>query len=126
MTFRNSKGALPMPLSSALTFPSFTAILRIMRRASRVYHDRLILYGCGDFLNDYEGIQGYEAYRGDLALTYFADIEPASRNLAAFEIIPLQIRKFRLVRPSDPDINWVRQMLDRESRRFKTSVVMIA
>ena len=29
-------------------------------KAIEVYRDRLILYGCGDFLNDYEGIKGYE------------------------------------------------------------------
>ena len=97
-----------------------------MRRASRVYHDRLILYGCGDFLNDYEGIQGYEDYRGDLTLMYFADIEPASRDLAVVEIVPLQIRKFSFVRPSSPDIDWVRQTLDRESRRLATSVAAIS
>jgi hypothetical protein len=43
-----------------------------------VYHSRLILYGCGDFINDYEGIRGYEEYRDDLALMYFADIEPTT------------------------------------------------
>jgi poly-gamma-glutamate capsule biosynthesis protein CapA/YwtB (metallophosphatase superfamily) len=91
-----------------------------------VYHDRLILYGCGDFLNDYEGIQGYEDYRDDLALMYFADIDPASRDVVATEIVPLQIRKFSLVRPSGPDIDWVRQMLDRESRMFGTSVAVIS
>jgi len=88
-----------------------------------VYHDRLILYGCGDFLNDYEGIQGYEEYRDDLALMYFADIEPASRDLATVEIVPLQIRKFSLVRPSGPDIDWMQKTLDRESRRFGTVVL---
>jgi poly-gamma-glutamate capsule biosynthesis protein CapA/YwtB (metallophosphatase superfamily) len=91
-----------------------------------VYRNRLILYGCGDFLNDYEGIQGYEDYRGDLALMYFADIEPASRDLAAAEIVALQIHKFSLVRPSGPDIDWVRQTLDRESREFATSVAVIS
>lgn len=90
-----------------------------------IYRDRLILYGCGDFLNDYEGIQGYEDYRGDLALMYFADIDPTSRTLAAAEIVPLQIRKFSLVRPSRPDIDWVRQMLERESRRFGTRIAVI-
>lgn len=87
-----------------------------------VYHDRLILYGCGDFLNDYEGIQGYEAYRDDLALMYFADIEPASRDVTAVEIVPLQIHKFSLVRPSGPDIDWMQETLNRESRRFGTVV----
>src|SRR5262249_7836262 len=37
-------------------------------RAIEIYRNRLILYGCGDFLNDYEGIRGYERYRDDLAL----------------------------------------------------------
>jgi poly-gamma-glutamate synthesis protein (capsule biosynthesis protein) len=91
-----------------------------------VYRDRLILYGCGDFLNDYEGIQGYEDYRGDLALMYFVDIELANRNLAAVEIAPLQIWKFSLVRPSGPDVDWIRQMLDRESRKFGTSIAVIS
>jgi poly-gamma-glutamate capsule biosynthesis protein CapA/YwtB (metallophosphatase superfamily) len=93
-------------------------------RAIEVYHERLILYGCGDFLNDYEGIRGYEEYRGDLALMYFADIEPASGNLAALEIIPLQIRKFRLGRPSGQDIEWMRQTLQRECLRFGTGIVL--
>ena len=45
-------------------------------RAIEIYRDRLILYGCGDFLNDYEGIRGYEPYRDDLALMYFAHLDP--------------------------------------------------
>jgi poly-gamma-glutamate capsule biosynthesis protein CapA/YwtB (metallophosphatase superfamily) len=28
-----------------------------------VHRGKLILYGCGDFINDYEGIGGYEHYR---------------------------------------------------------------
>jgi len=56
-------------------------------------------------------------------LMYFADIEPASRDLAAVEIVPLQIRKFSLVRPSGPDIDWMQKTLDRESRRFGTVVL---
>jgi len=93
-------------------------------KASEVYRGRLILYGCGDFLNDYEGIGGYESYRGDLVLMYFADIEPTTGNLTAAEIVPLQIRHFRLVRPSKQDVEWVRRMLDRESRALGASIVM--
>ena len=87
-----------------------------------VYRERLILYGCGDFLNDYEGIRGFEKYRDDLALMYFADIDAASGTLVGLEIIPLQIRKFQLVRPSRQDVVWLQRLLDRESRRFRTRV----
>ncbi len=92
-------------------------------KAIEVYRDRLILYGCGDFLNDYEGIKGYEEFRDDLALMYFADIRPAG-TLAALEIVPLQIRNFHLVHPSKQDICWVQQTLDRESRKFGVGVAL--
>ncbi|MGB8400079.1 MAG: CapA family protein [Bradyrhizobium sp.] len=93
-------------------------------KAVEVYHKRLILYGCGDFLNDYEGIRGYEEYRGDLPLMYFADIEPTTGTLAGFEIVPLQIRNFQLNRPSRQDIEWLQQMLNRECLRFGTGIVL--
>ena len=90
-------------------------------KAIEVYRNRLILYGCGDFLNDYEGIKGYEEFRDDLVLMYFVDIEPAG-SLSAVEMIPLQIRKFQLVHPSKQDISWIQQVLDRESRKFGVSI----
>ena len=92
-------------------------------KAIEVYRNRLILYGCGDFLNDYEGIRGYEEFRDDLVLMYFADIQPAG-TLAALEIVPLQIRNFQLVRPSIQDICWMQQMLDRESREFEARIAL--
>jgi poly-gamma-glutamate capsule biosynthesis protein CapA/YwtB (metallophosphatase superfamily) len=89
-------------------------------KAVEIYRNRLILYGCGDLLNDYEGISGYEEFRDDLALMYFADIEPATRDLVALDIVPLQIRNFRLIHASSADRDWVCQTLDRESRKFDT------
>ena len=93
-------------------------------RAIEIYRDRLILYGCGDFLNDYEGIRGYERYRDDLALMYFADLDPASGNLHALKLVPLQIKNFRLSNPSWRDIEWIQQTLDGESQQFGTRVIL--
>jgi poly-gamma-glutamate synthesis protein (capsule biosynthesis protein) len=92
-------------------------------KAIEVYRNRLILYGCGDFLNDYEGIRGYEEYRNDLAMMYFADVDAVSGDLAALEMVPLQIRQFRLIRASGRDVDWLRDTLDRESRGFGSAVV---
>ena len=92
-------------------------------KAIEVYRNRLVLYGCGDFLNDYEGIAGREEYRGDLAVMYIGDFDPESGTLAALDLVPLQIRQFRLVRPSAGDADWLRQTLDRESRKFGAGVV---
>ena len=93
-------------------------------RAIEIYRDRLILYGCGDFLNDYEGIRGYEPYRDDLALMYFADLDPASGSLQALRLAPLQIKNFRLSNPSWRDIEWIQQTLDRECQQFGTRVIL--
>ncbi|MEH2527585.1 MULTISPECIES: CapA family protein [unclassified Bradyrhizobium] len=95
-------------------------------RAIEVYRDRLILYGCGDFLNDYEGIPGYERYRDDLALMYFADLDPASGCLHALKLVPLQIKNFRLSIPPWPDIEWIQQTVDRECQKFGTRVIFDA
>lgn len=87
-------------------------------KAVEVYQGRLVLYGCGDFLNDYEGIEGHEAFRGDLALMYFADIDPASGALNRLVMTPLRIRRFQLVRPSDKEADWLRATLDRECAKL--------
>jgi poly-gamma-glutamate synthesis protein (capsule biosynthesis protein) len=91
-------------------------------RAIEIYRDRLIFYGCGDLLNDYEGIRGYERYRDDLALMYFADLDPTSGSLHALKLVPLQIKNFRLSIPSRQDVEWIRQTLDGECQQFGTRV----
>ena len=83
----------------------------------------LILYGCGDFLNDYEGISGYEHYRGDLSLMYFVSIERDTRAILGVDIVPLRVKHFQLVRPENGDVAWIQQRLDRESRKFGTRIV---
>jgi poly-gamma-glutamate synthesis protein (capsule biosynthesis protein) len=93
-------------------------------KAIEIYKNRLILYGCGDFLNDYEGISGYEEFRGDLALMYFAGLDCLTGDLAELELTPLQIRRFQLAPASDADILWVQQTLARECGRFDVRVGM--
>jgi len=89
-----------------------------------VYRGRLILYGCGDFLNDYEGISGYEEYRGDLSLMYLPTLDPASGHLTALRMIPTQVRRFRVNRAAEADVRWLRDRLSREGERFGTRVGM--
>jgi poly-gamma-glutamate synthesis protein (capsule biosynthesis protein) len=49
-----------------------------------------------------------------------------SAAVTGLEIVPLQIRNFRLVQPSSPDVEWLQQTLDRESRRFGVRVALDA
>jgi len=91
-------------------------------KALEIYNNRLVLYGCGDFLNDYEGIEGYESFRNDLSLMYFADIAAKSGGLLALEMVPLQIRRFRLRHALGKDAEWLAHMLDSESAQFGAGV----
>ena len=52
-------------------------------RPIEVYRGKLVLYGCGDCIDDYEGITGYESYRDDLRLLYFASVQAGTGELAA-------------------------------------------
>jgi poly-gamma-glutamate synthesis protein (capsule biosynthesis protein) len=88
-----------------------------------VYRGRPILYGCGDFINDYEGISGHEAYRGDLSLMYFLSLDPANGRLSRLWMVPMQMRRFRLQRASEQDARWLCEVLDREGRPFGSRVV---
>ena len=92
-------------------------------RAIEIYNGRLVLYGCGDFLNDYEGITGYEEFRDDLTLAYFPTVSAASGTLRRLEMTLFRIRNFRLVRASPEDTAWVARTLSREGERFGTRVV---
>lgn len=92
-------------------------------KAVEVYRDRLILYGCGDFITDYEGISGYEAFRDDLVLMYLPKLR-VDGTLAQLTMVPYQIRHFRLNRAARADVDWLHAVMDRESRRFGAGVVV--
>ena len=87
-----------------------------------VYQGRLILYGCGDLLTDYEGIRGREDFRDDLGLLYFATLDPASDSLVRLDMVPTLLNRFRLTAPSPTDVRWLAGVLDREGVPLGTSV----
>ena len=87
-------------------------------RPIEIYRERLILYGCGDFIDDYEGISGYERYRGDLALMFFPSLDPVTGRFVTLQVTPLQIRKVRLNRVSAEDARWLCETLNRISEPF--------
>lgn len=91
-------------------------------RPLEIYRGKLIIYGAGDFLNDYEGIERNETYRDDLTLMYFPTIDSTTGRLTTLRLIPLQIFRFGLRRASDSEAAWLGEVLARESRRFGTRV----
>ncbi|WP_433253820.1 CapA family protein [Streptosporangium sp. CA-135522] len=91
-------------------------------RPIEVYRGRLILHGCGDFIDDYEGITGYEDYRDDLRLLYFVSLDPDSGKLAGLRMAPMRARQMRLHRASREDSEWLQAVLNRIGRHLGSRV----
>lgn len=73
-----------------------------------VYNNKLIVYGSGDFLNDYEGIKGHEYFRGDLALMYFPCLDPSTGRLIRLQMIPTRTKRFQVTKASKTDAHWLK------------------
>jgi poly-gamma-glutamate capsule biosynthesis protein CapA/YwtB (metallophosphatase superfamily) len=96
-------------------------------KAIEVFKERLVLYGCGDFLTDYEGISGYPAaagFRGDLAMMYLIELNSCSGELIAARLVPMRMRRFRLERASAADTRWLCNLLNQLGKQFSTGVTL--
>lgn len=80
-------------------------------KALEVYKNHLILYGCGDLLTDYEGIPGYEPFRGDLAFLYLPELAETG-HLLSLHLIPVQTRRFQLRRTSHVDTQFLHSLMN--------------
>jgi len=84
-------------------------------RPIEIHKGKLVLYGCGDLLDDYEGIGGHRAYRGELALAYLPTLDGEGR-LVELRMLPFRVRRMRLERAVPDDVRWLAQTLERISR----------
>jgi poly-gamma-glutamate synthesis protein (capsule biosynthesis protein) len=91
-----------------------------------VHEGRLILYGCGDFINDYEGIRGHEEFRSELRLAFLPRLAANDGRLLELEMVPVEAHRFRLRRASPEDARWLAATLDRECRELGTGVELTA
>lgn len=86
-----------------------------------VHAGRLVLYGCGDLVTDYEGIGGHEEYRGGLGLLYFPELDPETGELQSLTMTPVTQRRFRVERTTEADARWLADLLTREGEPFGTA-----
>ena len=87
-----------------------------------VYRRKAILYGCGDLLNDYEGIQGHESFRPDLALMYFPTLDVQTGDLVGLTMTPTRTHCFRINRAPLNAVAWMAATLDQECGKLGTRV----
>jgi poly-gamma-glutamate synthesis protein (capsule biosynthesis protein) len=95
-------------------------------RPIEVYREKLVLYGCGDFINDYEGIAGRDEFRDDLVLMYLPRVEWRTGALIELRMVPMRIHKMRLNHASPVEADWLRARLGAICSRFGSRLDMAA
>lgn len=86
-------------------------------RPLELYRGRLVLYGCGDLINDYEGIGTFEAFRPDLSLLYFPTLANDGR-LLSLTMVPMRMQRFALQNATSTEAAWLTSTLDRECAKL--------
>ena len=76
-------------------------------RGMEIYKDKLILYGTGDIVNDYEGFEniGEEKYNR-LGALYVVDLNAINGDLRQLRIVPMYMDRLQLKRYSPPCHIW--------------------
>ena len=105
-------------------------------KAIEVYRNRLILYGCGDLISDYEGIPLHRSswsasgaakflqFKSDLGLIYHAQLDAGSGALRSLDMTPTRIRQLRINR-ADPDgVRSLEDILNRDGKSLGTRAVL--
>ena len=91
-------------------------------RPMEVYRGCLILYGCGDLINDYEGIAHQAPIDPRLVCLYFVKLDADTGKLQQLEIVPFQLRRFQLKNTTQSQRQKLRAHLDAACQPFNTSL----
>lgn len=89
-----------------------------------IYNHCPILYGCGDLINDYEGIGGYQQFKDELSLMYFLTFD-AHLSLKVFELVPFVRKNFSLHYANDIDCQWMLNAMKKASLTFNTHFKLV-
>ncbi|XP_013402866.2 uncharacterized protein LOC106168376 [Lingula anatina] len=75
-----------------------------------VYNGKLIMYGCGDIVSDYEGTPTplhKRPFHNVRSLMYFADIDPLTGEVVDFKMIPTMMKNLRVNRADEEASSWL-------------------
>jgi len=72
-----------------------------------VYHDKLILYGAGDIINDYEGFEnrGEERYI-TMGGVFVIDLNASTGDFEELRLVPMYMNQLRLERFTKDSLLW--------------------
>lgn len=81
-------------------------------RPIECYRGRLVLYGCGDLIDDYEGIGGREEFRPELRLLHLPTLDAETGELRRLRLVPVRMRRMRLQPAAPPEAIWLTHLLN--------------
>lgn len=84
-----------------------------------VYRGKPIFYGCGDLINDYEGIEAHGSLRGDVGCLYFPTLALGSGQLQRLAIVALQRKRFRLTVADASARDWLKRIFTTPGYRLE-------
>ena len=89
-----------------------------------VYKGKLVLYGCGDFVDDYAVNREFRNDLGALWRVFVTEDDDGGLKLDRLEVLPTRVEKFgaRLLDRMDGDYEWVRERARGLSGEFGTVV----
>eukprot|EP01084_Bolivina_argentea_P084661 153062_1 len=86
-----------------------------------IYKNKLIFYGCGDFLSDYEGITGntqHDGFNHDLSFMYFVDLDVMSGNVDDIILKGSKLKKLQIHYARNKDLNWLKNTIKEQVAKF--------
>eukprot|EP01083_Nonionella_stella_P048285 129186_1 len=86
-----------------------------------IYKDKLIFYGAGDFLSDYEGITGnadHNAFHDDLSFMYFVDLDVESGRVEDVILRGSKVKQFQVNYAKHNELKWLQRTIMEQCEPF--------
>jgi len=87
-----------------------------------VYKGKPIIYGCGDFVDDYAVDQ---EYRNDLSFAYFVEWNSKDKRVEKIELVPTKVECCQVVKAAHEDKKWLLRTLQKLCQPFQTQVGLL-
>jgi poly-gamma-glutamate synthesis protein (capsule biosynthesis protein) len=93
-------------------------------RAIELHRGKPILYGCGDLINDYEGIpkSPQRNSHSELGLIYFVRVAKGTNRVTALSMRPTRMHRMRIQHADGVEVSQLCDILNRESAKWGTRI----
>eukprot|EP01084_Bolivina_argentea_P282692 483955_1 len=87
-----------------------------------IYKNKAIFYGCGNFINDYEGRPSHSEFHKYLGFMYFVDLNVNNGNVNNVFLKGTHIKQFSITYAKDEYLMWLYYTINKLCQRFNISL----